>query len=136
MFTMAKNVREDDTLTTIFMDGFEVASINYSSNNIGNTEFTVEVALHFKDNNIYVIEKWEHVLGSPESYLKGYIQELLRFLNQFDITKISYDSETCDKIIEKIQSLSNEMLASKAKYFNIAKVASFAGITSYTITKL
>lgn len=135
MFTMAKNVREEDTLTTIFSNGFEAASISYCSNNIGNTEFNIEVALHFK-NGIYIIEKWEHVLGSPIRYLKGYIQELLRFLDQFDIAKVDFDSENSDQVIEKVQSLGQKMLASKAKYFNIRKVASLAGVTTYTVTKI
>jgi len=133
-FSMSKIVREDDTLTTIQRDGCEVASINYASKNLGGTEYSVEVAIHFIDG-IYVIEKWEHISTTPERYLKGYIQELLRFLSQFDTSKVSINSETSDKVIEKLQSLSSDMLASKAKNYDITNIGNVDDITIYIITK-
>jgi len=136
MFTLTMNNRENDTIININSGNKTVVSFNCVSNNIGETEYTVEAALHFSDGVMYVITKWEHVLGSPVTYLKGYVQELLRFLNTFDMTKVSSDSDASDKVIEKLQSLTNNMLNSKKQYYKIVKKSEVGCIKNYDIHKL
>jgi len=144
MFIMTKKSRVGIILTTILEDDIEVANIVYR--NTGNGKFTVEVALTFLDG-VHVIGKWTRVEKPPLVFLRGYIQELLKYLERFDIAKILINSKEYNEVIEKLQSLRQEMLISRAKYYAISKntrskhstikrrIIFDSTVTVYTITK-